>query len=362
MLSTHSRRVLTKTKEVIGVDMNDRKIRILEAIIHDYIKTGEPVGSRTISKKYDLGVSSATIRNEMADLEELGYIAQPHTSAGRIPSDLGYRLYVDELMKSPQITEDYASTIGKMLQRNIGKIDELMQDTANLLALMTNYTTLVTAPSIRRTKLKHLQLVPVEERVIALVTVTDANIVRHNIITIPIPIPYGIFPKLTEILNFHLQGRTLSDINIELVQLLKASLKEYEDIVAIIIEVLLQTMEEDQTPDIFTSGVMNMLSFPEFKDVGKAKSVFETLEKKVLLGRLLEQTTSSGVQITIGEELGMEQIKDCSVITTDYKIGDFTVGAIGIIGPTRMNYAQAVSVLQYLSNHMNMLLSQVTDK
>jgi len=342
--------------------MNDRKIRILEAIIHDYIKTGEPVGSRTISKKYDLGISSATIRNEMADLEELGYIAQPHTSAGRIPSDLGYRLYVDQLMKLPEITEDYATTIGKMLNRNIGKIDELMQDTANLLALMTNYTTLVTAPSIKRTKLKHLQLVPVEDKVTALVTVTDTNIVRNSIIKTPMIIPYEIFPKLTEILNFHLQGRTLSDINIELVQGLKASLKEYEDIVAIIIEVILQTMEENETPDIFTSGVMNMLSFPEFKDVGKAKSVFETLDQKVLLAKLLEQTTSSGIQITIGGEHGIEQIKDCSVITTNYKIGDYTVGAIGIIGPTRMNYEQAVSMLQYLSDHMNILLSKATDK
>ena len=342
--------------------MNERKIKILEAIIHDYTKTGEPVGSRTISKKYDLGVSSATIRNEMADLEELGYIAQPHTSAGRIPSDLGYRLYVDRLMKHPKITQDYANTIGKMLQSNIGKIDDLMQETANLLALMTNYTTLVTAPSINRTKLKHLQLVPVEDKVIALVTVTDANIVRHSIIETPIPIPYEIFPKLTEILNVHLQGRTLNDINIELVQLLKASLKEYEDIVAIIIEVILETMEQDKTPDIFTSGVMNMLNFPEFNDVVKAKSIYETLEEKVLLAKLLEQTSSSGVQITIGKEHGIEQIKDCSVITSNYKIGDYTVGAIGIIGPTRMNYPQAVSVLQYLSNHMNKLLSQVTDK
>lgn len=344
------------------MNMNERKIRILEAIIHDYIKTGEPVGSRTISKKYDLGVSSATIRNEMADLEELGYIAQPHTSAGRIPSDLGYRLYVDRLMKEPKITQDYASTIGKMLQRNIGKIDELMQETANLLALMTNYTTLVTAPSIKETKLKHLQLVPVEDHVMALVTVTDANIVRHNMIRTPIPIPYELFPKLTEILNFHLQGRTLNDINLDLVQLLKASLKEYEDIVAIIIEVLLKTLDEEQTPDIFTSGVMNMLNFPEFKDVVKAKSIYETLEQKVLLAKLLEQTTSGGLQISIGQEHGIEQIKDCSVITSNYKIGDYTVGAIGIIGPTRMNYAQAVSVLQYLSNHMNKLLSQVTDK
>lgn len=347
---------------MISVDMNDRKIKILEAIIHDYIKTGEPVGSRTISKKYDLGVSSATIRNEMADLEELGYIAQPHTSAGRIPSDLGYRLYVDQLMKCPTITADYATVIGKMLQKNIGKIDELMQETANLLALMTNYTTLVTAPSINQTKLKHLQLVPVEDKAVALVVVTDANIVRHNIIHTPMTIPYAIFPRLTEILNYHLQGRTLNDINLELVQLLKASLKEYEDIVAIIIEVLLETMQEDKIPDIFTSGVMNMLRFPEFKDIIKARPVFETLEQKVLLAKLLDQTQTSGIQITIGEEHGIEQIKDCSVITTNYKIGDYTVGAIGIIGPTRMNYAQAVSVLQYLSKHMNMLLARVTEK
>lgn len=174
-------------------------------------------------------------------------------------------------------------------------------------------------------------------------------------------IPYEIFPRLTEILNYHLQGRTLNDINIELVQLLKASLKEYEDIVAIIIEVLLETLQEEKAPDIFTSGVMNMLRFPEFKDVIKARPVFEILEQKGLLAKLLEQTTSSGIQINIGQEHGIEQIKDCSVITTNYKIGEYTVGAIGIIGPTRMNYAQAVSVLRYLSNHMNMLLGQTIE-
>ena len=344
------------------MDMNDRKIKILEAIIHDYMKTGEPVGSRTISKKYDLGVSSATIRNEMSDLEELGYIAQPHTSAGRIPSDLGYRLYVDQLMKCPTITADNANIIGQMLEKNIGKIDELMQETANLLALITNYTTLVTAPSIQKTKLKHLQLIPVEDQIIALVVVTDANIVRHNIIRIPMAISHKIFPKLTEILNYHLQGRSLNDINLELVQILKASLKEYEDIVAIIIEALLETMQEDQTPDIFTSGVMNMLRFPEFRDIIKAKPIFETLEQKALLAKLLEQTKANGVKITIGEEHGIEEIKDCSVVATNYKIGNYTVGSIGIIGPTRMNYAQAVSVLNYVSNHMNTLLGHVPEK
>lgn len=341
--------------------MNDRKIKILEAIIHDYIKTGEPVGSRTISKKYDLGVSSATIRNEMADLEDLGYIVQPHTSAGRIPSDQGYRLYVDQLMQCPTITADYASTIGKMLQKNIDKIDELMQESANLLSILTNYTTLVTAPSIHQTKLKHLQLVPVDDKTAALVIVTDTNIVRHHIIRTPLVIPYELFPVLTEILNLHLQGLTLNDINVSLINSLKVSMKEYEDIVGGIIEALMQTMKEDKIPDIFTSGVMNMLKFPEFNDIVRARPVFETLEQKALLAKLLEQTSSNGIQITIGGENGIEQIKDCSIITTNYKIGDYTVGAIGIIGPTRMNYAQAVSVLQYLSSHINMLLAQITD-
>lgn len=341
--------------------MNDRKIRILEAIIHDYIKTGEPVGSRTISKKYDLGVSSATIRNEMADLEDLGYIVQPHTSAGRVPSDQGYRLYVDQLMKCPTITADNASTIGKMLQSNIGKIDELMQESANLLSLLTNYTTLVTAPSIHQTKIKHLQLIPVEDKTVALVIVTDANIVRHRIIRTPIAIPYDLFPVFTEILNVHLQGRTLNDIDMTVVQSLKVNMKEYKEIVSNIIEVLMQTMKEERVPDIFTSGVMNMLRFPEFNDIGRARPIFETLEQKALLAKLLEQTTSNGIQITIGGENGIEQIKECSIITTNYKIGDYTVGAIGIIGPTRMNYAQAVSVLQYLSSHINMLLAQITD-
>lgn len=343
------------------MDMNERKIRILQAIIQDYIQTGDPVGSRTISKKYDLGVSSATIRNEMADLEDLGLIVQPHTSAGRIPSDKGYRLYVDNLMQCPDVTPDIEQVVSNMLKERITKIDTILEETARLISMMTQYATVASGPTISQTKIKHLQLVPVDERSVALVIVTDANIVRHHVLRTTKVLDMNLCGVLTNIINESLKGASLREISQERTQLLEDRMFEYRDITKDLVDAIVNTLEMEDIPNIFTQGMMNILNFQEFNDVEKAKKVLEVLEQKPYLLKLLGSESKHPVTVRIGEETGLEQMKDCSIITTTYQIGGFNLGTIGIIGPTRMHYGQVISLLEHISGHIKNMLIDFND-
>ncbi len=337
--------------------INERKIKILEAIIQDYIQTGDPVGSRTISKKYDLGISSATIRNEMADLEDLGLIIQPHTSAGRIPSDRGYRLYVDNFMKRPDISPEIEQLVQKMVKEKINRVEDLLDETAKLIAMMTNYTTIASTPTISQRTIKHLQLVPVDERSVAFVVVTDNNIVRHHVIPTTKVLDFNLCGLLTNVINDMLQGLSLDELNMEKIHGLEERLFEYRDIVMDLINAIIDTLESQDIPDVFIRGMMNILDLQEFNDLEKAKKMFEVLEQKPYLLKMLKHQPSSAVTISIGEENTLEPMKECSIVTTNYQIGDVNLGTIGIIGPTRMNYGQVVSLLEHISGCVtNMLL------
>lgn len=338
------------------MDMNERKIRILQAIIQDYIQTGDPVGSRTISKKYDLGISSATIRNEMADLEDLGLIVQPHTSAGRIPSDKGYRLYVDNLMQYPDVTPDIDQVVSQLLKQKMIKMDQLLEETTKLVSMMTNYATIASTPTIMETKIKYLQLVPVDERSVALVVVTDANIVRHHILRTQKVLDANLCGILTRIINESLEGTSLSEIGFEKTRILEARMFEYRDIAKDLIDAIVETLEMEDIPNIFTRGMMNMLNFQEFNDIEKAKKLFEVLEQKPYLMKLLKTSSPKTVDIRIGEENRLEALKDCSIVTTSYQVGDFNLGTIGIIGPKRMDYAQVVAILDRIATHIKKML------
>ncbi|MGL4739069.1 MAG: heat-inducible transcriptional repressor HrcA [Cellulosilyticaceae bacterium] len=343
------------------MDMNERKIKILEAIIHDYIQTGDPVGSRTISKKYDLGISSATIRNEMSDLEELGLIVQPHTSSGRIPSDRGYRLYVDSLMKRQDIAPDMENIIVGMLKQKINKMDQLLEETAKLVSAMTNYATIASAPSITETKIKHLQLVPVDEYSAACVIVTDTNIVRHQVIATHKPLDNHLCLVLSNILNEMLKQASLSEITGNTTALLQEKMLDYKDVAVDVVEAIVRTLHEEDVNTIITRGMTNILDFQEFNDVEKAKQVLELLEQKPHLMKLLDQTAGSAVNITIGEENALEPMKQCSVVTTNFRIGGYSLGSIGIIGPTRMNYGQVVSILEHIAYYITNMLCDYND-
>lgn len=343
------------------MELNDRKIRILQAIIKNYLDTAEPVGSRTISRRYDLGVSSATIRNEMSDLEDLGFIVQPHTSAGRVPSDKGYRLYVDHLMQHPALSDEQVYIMQKILMERVGRLDFLLKEISDLLAVMTNYTSIVTTPQYKKIKLKHMQLIPLDEKSIVLVIVTDGNIVKNHVININNPIQDNQLTTLTNLLNMYLQGLTIEDINLPLIQTIKREMGIHGEILNNVLDAISETLQHSDDIDIFTSGTTNILNFPEFNDIIKAKNLIHLLEQKDTVLTMLDNTdfknSDEVINITIGGENSMKELKDCSIITTTYKLGGETVGAIGIIGPTRMDYGKVVSTLEYLVRQVDPLLN-----
>ncbi len=344
------------------MDMNERKVKILEAIIRDYIQTGDPVGSRTISKKYGLGISSATIRNEMADLEELGFIMQPHTSAGRIPSDKGYRLYVDNLMERRNIHPDMERIIAEMIKQKISRIDMLVEETARLISMLTNYATIASSMPITQVKIKHLQLVPIDEKSVACVIVTDTNIVKNHVIRTPKELDFNLCMILTNILNESLKGTTLNEISLDKIRLsIEEKMKEYSDIASSVLDAIDDTLRTEDVPDIFVRGANNILDFEAFSNKEKTREILQLFEEKLHLVKLLDHDPKHRTTIRIGAENIFSPMKDCSIITTSYTIGDYTLGNIGIIGPTRMDYGQVVSVLEYVTTHITNMLNEYND-
>lgn len=340
--------------------LSERKIKILQAIINDYINTAEPVGSRTIAKKYNLGVSSATIRNEMSDLEEMGLIIQPHSSAGRVPSVKGYRLYVDELMQYKKLDEHKIKILEEIIESSINKIDYLMKETAQALAELTNYTAITSKPGISKTKLKHMQLIPLDENSIILVSVTDTNVVQNHIINVAKSPSNETLLKLSEIINQHLVGLTIEQINLPVIQNLKNQLGNYNEILNPILECITDAVNRADETEISLSGAKNMLEYPEFNDVSKAKILFKTLEQKKILNEIVNTESIGKIQITIGDENGIDEIKECSIIKTTYTIGNAEIGTIGILGPTRMDYAQVVSMLSYINKNINEVIKRIS--
>lgn len=339
------------------MELDDRKVKILQAIIKNYLETGEPVGSRTISKFSDLNLSSATIRNEMADLEELGYIVQPHTSAGRIPSDKGYRFYVDTLM------EEKVEELNNMkadLEEKADKIENLLKHVAKLLAVNTNYATMVTTPKYRSRKCKFIQLTEIDESQVLAVIVLEGNIVKNKMLQVSEYIDKEIVLKLNLVMNSFLQGLDLEEINIGIVQKLKEQAGEHAKLVSDILDAVARAMQEEGNVEVYTSGVTNMLSYPELNDGKDVKDLIFTLEDKKELAELVYQdleydsTEGNGkIQVYIGNETPIDSMKNCSVVTATYELEEGVYGKVGIIGPKRMDYEKVVGTLKNLMNQLD---------
>lgn len=327
--------------------LEERKLKILQAIIHNYLDTGEPVGSRTISKYTDLNLSSATIRNEMADLEELGFIIQPHTSAGRIPSDKGYRLYVDMLLKD-RVKE--VEDMKELLFQKADRLENLLQQVAKLLAVNTNYTTMVSTPQYKK-KVKFIQLTEIDATQILAVLVFERNIVINKMIQVSTLLNKETILKLNIVLNTFLQGLDLAEINLPVITKMKEQAGEYKAIVNDILDAIMQAVSEDDV-EIFTSGTTNILRYPELSDKDKVSDLLYTLEEKKMLTEFIqdkmEDEESRGIQVYIGDETPVDSMKDCSVVTATYEIEEGVYGKVGIIGPKRMDYEKVVSTLQAL--------------
>ena len=335
-------------------DLDDRKQTILKVIISNYLETGEPVGSRTISKLSGLNLSSATIRNEMSDLEELGYIIQPHTSAGRIPTDKGYRFYVDKVMSEKQESEKKE---GALLER-VDKLEALLMQVAKVLAYNTQYATMVTTPQLRNKQVKFLQLSQVDDEELVAVIVVGDNIAKNKLIKVSRPLSNEEVLKFNLLLNTFLQGMSVDQINLELMQTMKKEAGDYADILESIFEGIVDAVKEAEEMKIYTSGASNILRFQELGDVSKATALLETFEEQTGLNELADETLKSeddghNIQIYIGDEAPVQNMKDCSIITSTYKLPEGAKGTIGIIGPKRMDYRKVVSTLKTLTDELD---------
>lgn len=344
------------------MELDERKRKILNAIIKTYLETGEPVGSRTISKYTDLNLSSATIRNEMSDLEEMGYILQPHTSAGRIPSDKGYRLYVDDMLKDKQ---NEVQEIREKLLEKADKLEDVLEKAAKLLASDTNYTSMITKPQYKKHLVKFLQLSDFDKHKLLMVLVLDNNIVKNRIIDVPVELDKEMVLKLNIVLNTFLQGLGIEGINISVIQKLKEQAGEYKELVEIILDEIAKIIEEEDQLQIYTSGTTNILKYPELSDKEKASEILYALEEKHMLSEIIskkveaaDDNEETGIQVYIGNESSIESMKDCSLVTATYKIEDGVYGKVGIIGPKRMDYEKVVEALQNLKGQLDNIFKE----
>ncbi len=343
----------------MAAELDERKKKILQAVIRNYLETGEPVGSRTISKYTDLNLSSATIRNEMSDLEELGYIIQPHTSAGRIPTDSAYRLYVDSMMeeKDREIGE-----LKEMLLEAENKVDKVLKNVAKVLASNTNYATVVSAPQIRGNKLKFLQLSRVDERQILAVIVVEGNVIRNEMIAVDEALSDETLLKLNILLNTHLTGLSIDEINLGMITALKEQAGIHSDIVATVMDAVAQAIKGEEDLEIYTSGANNFFRYPELADNERASELIGTFEEKKALAKLatenLADTENTGIQVYIGEESPIKAMKDCSVVTATYELEEGMRGSIAIIGPKRMDYEKVVSSLKTMKEELERIYNK----
>lgn len=342
--------------------LDDRKKRILKAIIKTYMETGEPVGSRTISKYTDLNVSSATIRNEMSDLTDLGYIIQPHTSAGRIPSDKGYRLYVDELM---QEKENEIAEIRNLMIEKTDKMEKVLKQVAKVLASNTNYATMISVPQYSGSRLKFIQLSRVNELQLVAVVVCEGNVIRNQIIDLDEEMNDETILKLNLLLNTNLNGLPIQDINLGMIARLKEQAGIHSGVVATVLDAVAATIHVDEEDmEIYTSGATNIFKYPELADKTKASELISTFEEKQQLVDLVKERMSdaenTGIQVYIGDEMPIQTMKDCSVVTATYELGDGMHGTIGIIGPKRMDYENVVDSLKTLKVELDQVFKKKT--
>ena len=340
----------------MDTQLDNRKITILKAIIKTYLETGEPVGSRTISKYSELKLSSATIRNEMSDLEEMGYIIQPHTSAGRIPSDKGNRFYVDQIMqeKDNEVTE-----FKDMMVQKVDKLELVLKKMAQVLAANTNYAAMISGPSYHKTKLKFIQLSRVEAHKLLVVVVVEGNIVKNTMIDIAEELGEQELLNLNILLNSSLNGLTIEEINLDIISRLKEDAGIHSQVVELVLNEVAEAIKAGgEDLQIYTSGATNIFRYPELSEGDKASKLIGTLEHKEMLQEFVSEVNTenggdAGIQVYIGDETPVQSMKDCSVVTANYDLGGGLRGTVGIIGPKRMDYEKVLGTLRNLMSQLD---------
>jgi len=333
----------------------DRKFEILHAIIKEYIKTAEPVGSRTLEKKHALGVSSATIRNEMSDLEEMGYLIQPHASAGRIPSEKAYRLYVDHFMQTFELESTLADQIREQYRQYFMELNEAIIKAAEVLTKITSYTALVSTPDIASLGIRELRLIPIEGVRVLLILITRQSTVKNAELKLSFEPASNDLEAANNFFASYLKNRSdpgaLADVGKKMGKLKPGTQK----IIAEIVPAVNQVMNTDIKTRVFADGLTEILNYPEFQDVTKAKLFIDAMHRQELLAYLLQKAMDSDgqVDVKIGTESEIDELSECSVLTATYKLNGHPLGTIGLVGPTRMDYDKCISAINMLTAELN---------
>jgi len=345
--------------------LDERKLKILLAIINNYINSAEPVGSRTISKKYDFGVSSATIRNEMSDLEDLGFLNKPHSSAGRVPSDKAYRFYVDKLMKSGHMESDTLKDfeIREMLMKESNEMEELIQNSAKLLSAITSYTSIVASPKMKSSRVKQIQLMPLDDLGILIIIVCDTGVVKNSIYKPEKHISSEHLNIISNFLNSKLKGLTIDELLIQLEKNVFEEMYEFKYIIDKLIPEINNSVKDLVSTELYFDGLTKILNFPEYKDIEKVKSFISFVEdKNLILDILSSSPATDDINIIIGNENIYAPIKDISIITATYTMEGKIIGKIGLMGPTRMDYLNLIDTLKLFSTNITELLNLLAYK
>jgi heat-inducible transcriptional repressor len=336
------------------MNLSERKLKILQAIISDFIKTAEPVGSRTLSKKFDLGISPATIRNEMADLEEMGYLTHPHTSAGRVPSEMAYRLYVNEMMGKSELSDEMKTAISNQLYDNVMELEKTVQHAAKILSDITNLTSFAMTPTKERDTLKYINLLPVDETTVVLMIVSDSGKVSNTALRLNAPYTEENLELLSKTMTYNFRGKTISEaLASNIIESVRTDMEAMSGLAQNVMPNFMRTLEQMLDVNLYMDGLTNIFSIPEYNsDIDRAKTFLEMLGKKDDFTKTLVNR-ENGVMITIGHENTDDTMKDCSVITATYHVNGELAGKIGVIGPTRMQYGEITSVIEYLTDNIS---------
>ncbi len=339
--------------------LSERKQRILQAVVVNYIQTAEPVGSRTIARTYRIGLSSATIRNEMADLEEMGYLSQPHTSAGRIPSQKGYRYFVDYLMHPGELNPEDTSAINRSLATDkLREIEQIIINASRVLSSITNHTSLIMGPQYKKSTFRQMRILPLDEKKGLVVLITDTGFIKNKVIDLNQSLSAAELQQVVSYLNQKLYGLTIDQVTTSLINEFKRDLFRRMEVLEQAFILLEESLKEEQQVRVFLGGTTNILNQPEFKNVDKIKRMLALFEQESVLFNILEKNLGEkGVVVQIGNENMLEDIHECTLITAAYKINNKTLGTVGVLGPTRMNYSRIIGVVRCLVDKLNESLS-----
>lgn len=343
------------------MELSERKRLILQAIIEDYIQTAEPVGSRNIAKNHDLGLSAATIRNEMADLEEMGYLDKPHTSAGRIPSEMGYRFYVDSLMQRYSFTMEEIANLQHSMDRKFMRLESVISEISDTISKVTNYPAIVEMPSCQKSRLRNLKMMLIERGIVLIVVVTEEGVVRNKRMGVAEEIDYEIIDTISDFLSGQLTGLCADDLTAARLMLIYEAMAQYGALLKSVVEFVLDCLEDSQNR-VYIGGASNILNNPEFENIDRARKFLSFIDSHENITKMLgtnETDENEHISIKIGSENGVEEMNDTSLVIANYSVGGKLHGKIGIIGPKRMNYARVVSSLEVINQRLGEILGKM---